>query len=456
MKSIRARLTVWYALTATVTIAVLFIVGYALLEDRLIRGLDVLNAAQFEQVKGVLGPDYQTVGTQIIEEYMRETMSLAAVHFYLDIHAADGRPVFTSANLAGNQIPLVAGARNFNARANEIGELRVGTFVLRPYEVVIASSLTPVQEAMNDYVKVSAALVAFMLIAGVAIGLGFSEMMLRPVRLIGDTARRISSSNLSERIAVAKVKDELSNMARVLNDMFDRLEASFEQIRRFTDEASHELKTPLSLVRLHAEKLLGDGSLAAPQKEAVLVQLEELGRLNQIIDELLLLSRADAHAMTLRLERENPSAFVQGFAQDAQVLAEHHGRSFACTHTGDGAVSFEKKWMRQVLLNLLTNALHATPRNGLITLASEVVDGSWRISVENDGPSLTQEQRERIFERFRRLNLPGVEYKGSGLGLAICRSIVALHGGRISALPAQGREGLRVEVEIPAGTSPSA
>src|SRR5205085_7762059 len=104
--------------------------------------------------------------------------------------------------------------------------------------------------------------------------------------------------------------------------MFDRLEASFHQVRRFTSDASHELKIPLSLISLHAEKMLKDGTLPAAHREAVQVQLEEIARLNQIIDELLILSRADARALKLDLKPDDPGPLLHSFAQDAAVLAE--------------------------------------------------------------------------------------------------------------------------------------
>jgi len=175
-----------------------------------------------------------------------------------------------------------------------------------------------------------------------------------------------------------------------------------------------------------------------------------VARLTQIIDELLFLSRADANAVKLDLKAQDPNALVQSFAQDASVLAEHHGRRFACDHHGEGSVAFDSKWMRQVLLNLLTNAIHVSPADGLISVQSELSAGKWRVSVEDQGPGLTVEQRQRMFERFVRIVQPGKEYPGSGLGLAICRSIVTLHGGQISAAPGLGGKGLRVITEIPA------
>ena len=199
------------------------------------------------------------------------------------------------------------------------------------------------------------------------------------------------------------------------------------------------------------------------------MQLEELARLNQIIEELLFLSRAEARAITLQLEPQDPSRFLHVFAQDARVLAEHHGRSFVMHRDGpaEGAssdrggtqgapalVAFEAQRLRQVLLNLLANAVEASPRDGVITLRSAIRGGVWRVSVEDQGCGVAPAERERIFERFVRLGNRTGEERGSGLGLAICRSIIELHHGHIWAEAAAGGQGLKVLFEIPATELP--
>jgi two-component system heavy metal sensor histidine kinase CusS len=229
--------------------------------------------------------------------------------------------------------------------------------------------------------------------------------------------------------------------------MFDRLEAAFNQTRRFTAEASHELKTPLSLVRLQAEKLALDGGLKPAQEEAVHMQLEEIARLNQIIEELLFLSRAEARAVSLQTKSQDPRPFLVSFGVDAQVLAESRGARFEERIAGEGAVAFDAKWIRQVLLNLLANALNVSPPGGQVTLTSELDATAWRVAIEDEGPGVPADQRERIFERFVRLG-NGME-SGSGLGLAISRSVISLHRGTIRAEAGSGGRGLRVIFDLP-------
>jgi len=449
MKSIGTRIAAWYATAATATLACLFVAGYLLLQKQLVHGLDLLIEAQYREIDTRLGPDYRTLSPESIETRIRELTDYASTLFYIEMHVRGRGVIFRSTNLVGHDIPDVPGVRAYTVEVADIGEVRAEEFLKMPFEVTIATPLRPVRDVMDSYIKVCVLLLAAMVIVSLFIGLGLARFVLWPVRLIRDTAKRIGSDNLSERIPIPDVHDEISDLARLLNEMFDRLEASFHQVRRFTSDASHELKIPLSLISLHAEKMLVDGKLPPAQREGVQVQLEEIARLNQIIDELLFLSRADARALKLDLRPQNPAPLVQAFAQDASVLAEHHGRRFSFDHQGDGNVAVDPKWMRQVLLNLLTNAIHVSPADGLISVHSDLTAERWRVSVEDQGPGLTAEQRERMFERFVRLTTPEKDYPGSGLGLAICRSIVTLHGGRISAAPGAEGRGLRVTTEIP-------
>lgn len=455
MRSIGARLALWYAAAATATLVCLFVAGYYLLKINLVHGLDVMNRAEFAQISAHLGSDYASLNDRVIDARIRETTDYASVLFFITVDDPHGpvRPIFYSTNLRGLEIPDVPGQRTFNAVLPGVGELRVGEFILGPFDVTIATPLDNVHEAMRYYTQTCLWLLAVMLAVSVAIGFGLSRLALRPVRLIRETASRISSDNLSERIPVASIRDEISELALLLNLMFDRLEISFRQIRRFTAEASHELKTPISLIRLQAEKLLVHGNLDADNEESVHVQLEEVSRLSNIIEELLFLSRAESFEIRLNLTTQDPKAILTSFSQDARVLAEHRGLQFVCSHEGLGSVLAEPHWLRRVLLNLLTNALNASPQGSRVTLTSSIREGFWRVRLADQGPGVPSEYRERIFERFFRLPPANAAAdEGSGLGLAICRSIISLHGGTIWAEAPPDGSGLSIVFQIPAQT----
>ncbi|CAM4031528.1 sensor histidine kinase [Roseateles saccharophilus] len=449
MKSIGSRITLWYAITLTATLACLFIAGHYLLERYLVKQLDELTETQFKHLAATLGRDYASLTPQVIDERIREATESASSMFYVDMHGPMTNRFFKSHNLHGMAIPDLIGEKTYSITVEGLGEVRVGEYSLQPFDVLIATPMAPVLDLMGGYRRVFFGLLGTALVLSVVIGYGLSELILKPVRVIQATALRIRSDNLAERIPVADVQDELSQLARFLNQMFDRLERSFSEIRHFAAEASHELKTPLSLVRLHMERLLVDDGLSAVQKESIVVQLEEIGRVNRIIDELLFLSRADAGAVLVDLKPQRPEQLLGAFAQDAAALAEHDGKRFEWSHHGDGSVDIDAKRIRQVLLNVLTNALKVSPRGSLVSLASTLADGLWRISLVDEGPGLSAEDCERIFDRFVRLGAESSDPRGSGLGLPISRSIVTMHKGRIWATSRDVGRGLRVVIEIP-------
>lgn len=454
MRSLGTRLALSYALAATLTMIGLFAFGRLMLESYLVHGLDLLIQDEFKQIESHLPTDYSHLSAADLQQRLQNSAAYGSVLFYFEIHERGRGTLFSSDNLRGRTIPDVPGQRQYNAHfPGDDTEIRVAEFVVGPLDVMIATSKRQVKEVMEAYLRIFLALTAAMLVVSAGIGFGISRLALRPVRLIQETATRIGSDNLAERIPVSDVHDEISNLARLLNATFDRLESSFNQIRRFTAEASHELKTPLSLVRLQAEKLLVEGGLSPVQEEAVQVQLEEISRLNQIIEELLFLSRAEARAITLKTVTENPERFIHSFAQDGRVLAEHRNVHFAEDVQGAEQATFDPKWIRQVLLNLVSNALNVAPAGSTLRLTSACTNGTWRVALEDQGPGVPAGQHERIFERFVRLETKENQDqdKGSGLGLAISRSIVELHGGTIRAEPAPGT-GLRVVFTIPAGS----
>lgn len=470
MRSIGARIAFWYALASILTLGCFFRIGRYLVEEHVIHTLDLGIDAEFDQFKRRIGPDFAGLTPGEFEDRLAP---YSPVRFAIEITRKGDGPVYRSRNLGNRTIPdqaltLSMGSalfnwlfrtttfgreapsvslRNYNAMVADLGEMRVGEFKFGNLTVRIAASKDQVRSLVTAYQDVFYWLVGLMLVVSGAIGYALSHALLRPLRLIQATATHIGSDNLSERIPVGNVQDELADLARLLNQMFDRLETAFRQIRQFTAEASHELKTPLSLVRLQAEKLLMEGGLKPAQEDAVQVQLEEISRLNQIIEELLFLSRAEARAITLQTRPQDTARFLESFDADARVLAESRGIRFVERIDRSGTAVFDPKWIRQVLLNLLANALKVSPPGGRVTLVSDFDGGFWRVAVEDEGPGVPAEQRERIFERFVRLGDGG---DGSGLGLAISRSIVGLHRGTIRAEPAAEGTGLRVVFELPA------
>jgi signal transduction histidine kinase len=449
MRSIGSRLALWYALSSTATLTLIVVAGYYLLTTHLVTSLDKLNRREFQQMRTALRADFAILEPEGMAERLRVATEASSIPLFVEAHLRGLGPVFASDNLEGKQIPDSLPQAEFNASLEGVGELRVGRFEMGRMTVFVATSLEDAKRVTTAYLEVSGLLVAVAAAVSCGLGLWLSRVALRPVRVIQRTAEHIGSDNLSERIPVGEVDDEISNLARLLNRTFDRLEAAFNQVRRFTAEASHELKTPLALARAQGEKLLRDRAVAPGSEETVQNLLEEIAQLEKIIEELLLLSRAESHAIPLELSTLDAQQFMRHFAQDARMLGEYRGVFIEDSYEGEGNAEFDPKWMRQVFFNLMTNALRLSVRGGTVSIVSTVGEDGWRVAIEDDGPGVPADQVERIFERFFRIPHSDDDDKGSGLGLAISRSIITLHRGKIRAeLPTKGR-GLRVVVELP-------
>jgi two-component system heavy metal sensor histidine kinase CusS len=263
-----------------------------------------------------------------------------------------------------------------------------------------------------------------------------------------NTARRISASNLGERIAVPPGSGEMAALAGLLNDMIDRLEKSFNHAKRFTADVSHELMTPLSIIRLHTERLLNDPELPAKYYHAVEEQLQETLHLADTLQRLLMLAKADSSALPLKLESVPTAEFMAQFGEDAQLLAESRGLKVLLAQNENSTTTFDQGWIRQVLFNLLSNALRFSPANGTVTLYSKYQGNEWTVEVWDEGQGVPPGRLKDIFERFVQITPRAEPDSGAGLGLAICKSIVELHKGRITARNRTDRSGLVVAFSI--------
>jgi signal transduction histidine kinase len=300
---------------------------------------------------------------------------------------------------------------------------------------------------------------AGLLVSGVAAALSIffghrlSRLALDPIQRIQRTAEGINADNLSARIPTDSGNDEITALAHLLNRMFDRLEVSFNRLWRFAGDASHELKTPLSIMRLQSEKLLLQGNLPPSQQEIIQQQLESINRLSSVIEKLLFLAKSEVRGIRPNLKSQNTADFIQHFCEDAQILCQDQSISLEVLRNESLPGIFDATLLRQVLLNLLSNALRVTPTGGSITIASWRDDGCWKVKMEDTGPGSPVPDLQRIFEPFIRVRQAGEPVShgdvGTGLGLAICRSVIEIHEGSIRAENRQPGPGLRVSFELP-------
>ncbi|MGA8480006.1 MAG: ATP-binding protein [Chthoniobacterales bacterium] len=255
---------------------------------------------------------------------------------------------------------------------------------------------------------------------------------LKPLQDIADAAERIHAKALRTRIPNPPAHDEIERLVSVLNNTFDRLERSFAQATRFSSDASHELKTPLTIMRGEIESALSNDSID-PQNEKLLeTLLQQTHRLSAVVENLLFLSRADAGALNLRKKAVDFSGLCQELAADAEILALRHNIDLSSTIENEVQILADEWYLRRLLLNLLDNAIKYNIHSGRVEICLEKSGYLASFRIANTGPEISEEHQIRIFERFYRTEASRAsEVVGSGLGLSICREIVLAHQGQI-------------------------
>ena len=432
MKTLRARLVSCYSILVTLTVALALLGGFYLVKRQLLNGTDFLLEAEFQEIKARLDQLPQPVSTNEIEQAIGKHTSIDAPFFFFQVHDKTGRILYRSANLGSKILPDLTPSKldRFTIAVDDLGVLRIGEFESGPLHAQIATSMNQITALSKRFSRVSLIAIPSVLLFSVAIAFLLCEITLRPLRNIEQTARRISVSNLKERIPKPRAKDEIGRLSELLNAMFDRLEQSFEQIKQFTADFSHELRTPLSIIALHTERVLKSRSLDPECADELTEVLSETRRLNQIIDQLLTLAKAESQTLPLDLVPNSTSRFINEFAEDATALAEASGKTFDLETNEELTVKFDKGWIRQVLFNLLSNAIKFSPQSGEIRFSSRRLANNWQIAITDQGPGIPSSEREAVFERFKQLR--GRREEGTGLGLAVSKSIVGLHCGQLS------------------------
>lgn len=273
---------------------------------------------------------------------------------------------------------------------------------------------------------------------------------LAPVAGLTAAAERVHAGNLCERLPRSGNGDELDRLTGVLNAMLTRLDGSFAQIREFTLHASHELKTPLTVMRGEVETLLNGGQGTPAQRDILAGHLDEIQRLTQIVDNLALLAKADAGLVTLAQEDVALDELVREAFEDATILGKPLGLKVTLAKCEAAVVRGDRHRLRQVLLNLVDNASKYNEVNGRLTLSLRREDGQAVVTVTNTGPGLAPEQLARLFDRFYRGDAPRrTRADGCGLGLSIAQWIVVAHGGTIAIACEAGHE-MTVTLHLPA------
>jgi heavy metal sensor kinase len=375
-----------------------------------------------------------------------------AAGIFLDEFAETKGDVQASANetvnamkLRRDEIAVMDGARVLASKSETpAGEPRRSversvTAGGREYRIVVSASLGPVAETSRAALQVI--LFGLPLVLALA-GLGgylLAGRTLRPLSSMAAQARRITDSNLNTRIEIGRAAEEMETLVAAFNELLSRLDQSFEGMRRFVADASHELRTPVSVIRGEAEVALSAERTAAEYRASLTVVLEESRRISRLVEDLLNLARADAGRVRLQTNDFYLNELVTDCCRSAQSLAGARRLKLECRAGADLQYRGDEQLLRRLLMNLLDNAIRYTPAGGTVEAALERNGAGVKLRVSDTGVGIAPEDASRVFERFYRAGESrSREDGGFGLGLAIVKWIAESHQGSVECASSPG------------------
>jgi heavy metal sensor kinase len=459
--SIRVRLTSWYAVVLFLMLVVYATATFVAVRREFGEQLDEQLHDEFETAEGFLraAPD-----GGIVWSGDRRRDSDDDEDRGVEVWATDGRQIARSGAPAALP-PVAVGAPGAAPRYESIvadgrrWRTLTGTALVGGRSVVLRASRSA-ERLRAQLWEVLTVLVLGLPLVVVLAGVGgyvLARRALTPIDRLASEARRITAERLHERVSVPNPHDEIGRLATVINDTFARLESSFDQLRRFTADASHELRTPLSVIRGIGEVGLAETRTPAEYKEVMGSMLEEVDRLTNLVDTLLRLSHGDAGTVRLSREAVDLGQLTRDVTTSLAVLAEERGQHLNLDAVADGvAVSADRLVLREAVTNIVDNAIKYSGRASTITIEVRSDGQRALLTVIDQGPGISPEHRQRIFDRFFRLDeARSRDSGGTGLGLAIAKWAVEVNGGHI-AVEGHGREGSVFTIALPVATSAAA
>jgi heavy metal sensor kinase len=388
---------------------------------------------------------------KVRDDYHNHPESKQVLDHYLEVRTPDGKVLYRNERLAGLSLGGAPtpeeGVGGYSQRPYELPD---GTRVMmvsrrhvlegRPILIRLAHSEEPVWHALEEFLASAALMFPLMISAAAIAGQRMSRRILAPVQNMASRAGEITSSRLHERLPVNGAGDELDNLAQVFNRTLSRLDDSFRQLKQFTADASHELRTPLSAIRSVGEVGMERDGTREEYRELVGSMLEEVNRLTRLVDELLMISRADSGSLRLARSSVDVGELVRQTIALMEPLAEEKEQRLILADEEDAVIQADPVFLRQALINVVHNAIKYSPSGATTTLRIGKEGGrSVVISVEDAGPGIASEHVAHIFDRFYRVDQGrSREAGGFGLGLAIAQWAVQAHKGEISVKSAPG------------------
>ena len=371
---------------------------------------------------------------------LRHPVNLDEVGEELRARVTDGRAAFT----------VGMGERGYRVAAQP-------TMIFgKRYVVAAAYPLHGNSETMERVGGAYSIAIPVLLLIAAFGGYFLAARSLSPVAAMSARAAEISSTNLNERLPVGSRRDELSSLAEVVNSLLERLEQAFAQQRRFMADASHELRTPVAILRTEADVTLSrPNRTEAEYRDSVAVMRDSARRLGRIVDDLFLLARADAGHVPLRRAPLYLEEVVDGAARAVRAMAYERSVAIEVAPLEDSPFVGDADLLGRLLLNLLDNAIKYSPNGGNVTLSLKRIGREYRISVTDTGTGIPTEVQSQIFDRFFRVDKARAreeadQTSGAGLGLAIARWIAEAHRGRLELVRSDTR-GSEFLVSLPIG-----
>ncbi len=457
-QSLTFRLAWWHAATALVVVVVLALFVRQIVTQRLSQELDRqlridfdVIEAQVEESEGKLV--WTLRGSHGDEGYARmaawfevwsEDAKLLLRHWPVPetkAHARLGPPAGQQLRFYSAEVEPGLFARIME-RPARIEHRDVILRILRD-----ESGLRRTQRELADVFLFGLPLALLLAVAG---GWFVARRSLAPVGAMAAHAKEISATSLSQRLPVANPHDELGRLATVFNATLQRLENSFAELRRFAADASHELRTPLTALRAEGEVALNNARDPEQFRQSIGAMLEEAQRLQDLVDSLLTLARAEADQQPLSRLPLELGALTREVVESLRILADEKHQQLAAELNGEVSIAGDAALLRHALLNLVHNAIRYTSTNGRVTVRCSRRDRDAVIEVADTGEGIAPEHQVKVFERFYRVDKTRSRAEGgAGLGLAIAKLAVERHGGRIELESAPGK-GSTFAIVLPA------
>ncbi len=458
--SLRTRLTLWYVAVLAVLLLVYATLVFAFQYAILTRQIFHDEVQDVVTTEGLLYFDAQGA-LQLQQDYYSRPQSHLLVDRLMEVRDLSGKVLYRSSTLHGmaldGSLQDHEGDTSFNQRivrledgshamiVSHIHALQGRTMVIR-----LGYSLAPLRERMFQFLVVLLVAVPLALIVAGAAGQMIAKRGLRPIQEMAARAEGITAHNLHDRLHIDNPGDELGQLATVFNHLLQRLEQAFQQMKRFTADAAHELRTPLASIRTVSEVTLEGDQETAQYREALANILEEAARLNETINGLLLLARAEAtqpgEAQTVFPAGElvDEVLGVLGvLIEEKQITVVQENPTIAMRR-----VRADRGLLRIAIMNVLHNAMKFSPNSSVLNIAYSCTADMLRIAFEDQGPGIAPEERQRVFDRFYTSNSRATaSNSGAGLGLSIAKVIIDRMGGTIGFEAAQS--GARCVIALP-------